>query len=175
MMDDLGLNYGNYSFDEYYGYEEGDICDPEEGVKLGEVFIPILYSVTFIVGILGNRLLLGVLIKRRKIWSVTDTFILHLAVADILLLVTLPFWVAEVLQLKHKNITTIECNKYVAAFLNRIVLSPFLKESRHFSKCWRDQGCSRAKGCDPHGSEPGTEDLEELAAGRPEGVGGGLE
>ncbi|MEQ2184167.1 hypothetical protein GOODEAATRI_005194 [Goodea atripinnis] len=95
MMDDLGLNYDNYSFDEYYGYEEGDICDPEEGVKLGEVFIPILYSVTFIVGILGNGLLLGVLIKRRKIWSVTDTFILHLAVADILLLVTLPFWVAE--------------------------------------------------------------------------------
>ncbi|XP_035612575.2 C-X-C chemokine receptor type 3-like isoform X2 [Oncorhynchus keta] len=32
---------------------------------------------------------------RRRGWSVTDTFILHLCVADILLLLTLPLWAAQ--------------------------------------------------------------------------------
>ncbi|XP_014908364.1 C-X-C chemokine receptor type 3-like isoform X2 [Poecilia latipinna] len=53
------------------------------------------YGVVFVVGILGNGLLLGVLIKSRKVWRATDTFILHRAVADVLLLVTQPFWAVQ--------------------------------------------------------------------------------
>ncbi|KAM3872843.1 C-X-C chemokine receptor type 3.1 [Diretmus argenteus] len=59
------------------------------------VFIPVLYSLALVVGLLGNGLLLGVLAQRRRTWSVTDTFILHLGVADSLLLVTLPLWAAQ--------------------------------------------------------------------------------
>lgn len=61
-------------------------------------FIPVLYSVVFVVGVLGNGLLLGVLAQSRRTWSVTDTFILHLGVADVLLLLTLPFWAAQAVQ-----------------------------------------------------------------------------
>ncbi|KAM6967850.1 C-X-C chemokine receptor type 3.1 [Aplochiton taeniatus] len=59
------------------------------------VFIPVLYSLALVLGLLGNGLVLGVLAKRRRSWSVTDTFILHLAVADSLLLITLPFWAVQ--------------------------------------------------------------------------------
>ncbi|XP_030014627.1 C-X-C chemokine receptor type 3.1 [Sphaeramia orbicularis] len=73
----------------------GDVCDSEEDIQFGALFIPVLYSIVFVVGVLGNGVLLGVLARSRKFWSVTDTFILHLCIADVLLLVTLPFWAAE--------------------------------------------------------------------------------
>ncbi|XP_071382200.1 C-X-C chemokine receptor type 3.1 [Centroberyx affinis] len=76
----------------------GDVCDPNNGMHFEAVFIPVLYSMALIVGLLGNGLLLGVLAQRRRTWSVTDTFILHLGVADCLLLITLPFWAAQAAQ-----------------------------------------------------------------------------
>lgn len=72
-----------------------DICNLDEGVQFEAVLIPILFSVIFFVGVLGNGVLLGVLARSRKMWSVTDTFILHLGVADVSLLVTLPFTIAQ--------------------------------------------------------------------------------
>nr|XP_057909101.1 C-X-C chemokine receptor type 3.1 [Doryrhamphus excisus] len=71
------------------------VCDLKEGRQFEAVFIPVLYSVALVVGIPGNGVLLGVLARSRKSWSVTDTFILHLAMADVLLLVTLPLWTAQ--------------------------------------------------------------------------------
>ncbi|XP_037532516.1 C-X-C chemokine receptor type 3-like [Nematolebias whitei] len=73
----------------------GDICDLTERMSFESVFITVLYSLAFVVGILGNGLLLGVLFQSRKTWSVTDTFILHLGIADNLMLVTLPLWAAQ--------------------------------------------------------------------------------
>ncbi|KAJ8005236.1 hypothetical protein DPEC_G00144540 [Dallia pectoralis] len=48
-----------------------------------------------VLGLLGNGLVLVVLVKKKQSWSVTDRFILHLAVADTLLLLTLPFWAVQ--------------------------------------------------------------------------------
>ncbi|KAG9355204.1 hypothetical protein JZ751_000042, partial [Albula glossodonta] len=56
-----------------------------------QVVFPALCSLLLVLGLLGNRLVLAVLCRLRKEWSMTDTFILHLAIADILLLLTLPF------------------------------------------------------------------------------------
>ncbi|XP_047217817.1 C-X-C chemokine receptor type 3-like [Girardinichthys multiradiatus] len=93
---DLFKEYNEiYDSDENISYEEGDVCDLIDGTKFEAVFIPTLYSVVFVVGILGNGLLLGVLFQSRKRWSVIDTFILHLAVSDVLLLVTLPLWATQ--------------------------------------------------------------------------------
>lgn len=84
------------------GYEGccdwGDVCDLKEGMQFQAVFIPVLYSVTFIVGVLGNGVLLGVLFRSRKAWSVTDAFILNLGVADVMLLLTLPFYAIQAAQ-----------------------------------------------------------------------------
>ncbi|XP_075965176.1 C-X-C chemokine receptor type 3.1 isoform X2 [Anarhichas minor] len=91
FLDD-GL-YSNYSYDENDCCE--NICDSNNSGHFLSVFIPALYSVAFVVGILGNGVLLGVLVQSRRTWSVTDTFILHLGVADVLLLVTLPLWAAQ--------------------------------------------------------------------------------
>lgn len=102
LLDGIYDMYGNLSGNLSYEYgpdesccDDGEICDLTERAEFGAVFIPVLYSVVFVVGILGNGLLLGVLLQSRKAWSVTDTFILHLGVADVLLLLTLPLWAAQ--------------------------------------------------------------------------------
>lgn len=99
--------------------EEGDVCDLEEGMEFGATFIPVLYSVAFVVGILGNGVLLGVLARSRRNWSVTDTFILHLTLADVLLLVTLPFWAAQAAQDHGWSFGTPLCKITGAVFMVR--------------------------------------------------------
>ncbi|XP_036411534.1 C-X-C chemokine receptor type 3-like isoform X1 [Megalops cyprinoides] len=91
-------NYTDYS---YYYDKEGDtccfgqVCDQQQSIRVEQVFIPALYSLVIVLGFLGNGLVLAVLTQLRRSWSVTDTFIMHLAVADIMLLLTLPFWAVE--------------------------------------------------------------------------------
>ncbi|GLD65298.1 C-X-C chemokine receptor type 3-like protein [Lates japonicus] len=98
LFDGIEYLYENDSFYDDNCCDGGDVCDMNEGMKFGAVFIPVLYSVAFVVGILGNGVLLGVLVQSRRTWSVTDTFILHLGVADVLLLVTLPLYSAQAAQ-----------------------------------------------------------------------------
>ncbi|CAL8258583.1 unnamed protein product [Boreogadus saida] len=93
----LSNNY-NYSDDEYLENEDccaGVVCDFQEDIYFEAVFIPVIYSLALLVGLLGNSLLLWVLGRRSNTWSVTDNFIVHLGVADSLLLVTLPFWATQ--------------------------------------------------------------------------------
>uniref|UniRef100_A0A7N8WL74 Chemokine (C-X-C motif) receptor 3, tandem duplicate 3 n=1 Tax=Mastacembelus armatus TaxID=205130 RepID=A0A7N8WL74_9TELE len=79
-----------YDYDEDYQYED------ESERKASAVALPVvLCTLVLVVGLLGNALLLVVLAKKRQSWRISDTFVLHLGVVDILLLLTLPFWAAQ--------------------------------------------------------------------------------
>ncbi|XP_029928937.1 C-X-C chemokine receptor type 3-like [Myripristis murdjan] len=103
---DKGMNLhldGIFADNTTYNYDDYEFVDQTKSECSGHleaVFLPLLYSVALVVGLLGNGLLLVVLAlsRRRQSWSVTDTLILHLAVADSLLLFTLPFWAAQAIQ-----------------------------------------------------------------------------
>ncbi|KAG9341481.1 hypothetical protein JZ751_019292 [Albula glossodonta] len=58
---------------------------------LQQVFQPLVYSVLLVAGLAGNGLLLMVLLRRRGRLRATEAYLLHLAVADLLLLITFPF------------------------------------------------------------------------------------
>ncbi|XP_047454760.1 C-X-C chemokine receptor type 3-like [Mugil cephalus] len=106
--------------------EERDFCEISDTMNFGAVFIPILYSVVFIVGFLGNGALVGVLVKSRRSWNVTDTFILHLGVADILLLLTLPLWAAQAAQSEGWTFGTPLCKITGAVFTINFYCGIFL-------------------------------------------------
>lgn len=76
------------SYDDYF-YEEN--CPLEAPA----VVLPFLCSIALIMGLPGLVLLLTLLVLKRRHWSVMDIFALHLAVADGLMLITLPFWSAQ--------------------------------------------------------------------------------
>uniref|UniRef100_A0A8P4K639 Chemokine (C-X-C motif) receptor 3, tandem duplicate 3 n=1 Tax=Dicentrarchus labrax TaxID=13489 RepID=A0A8P4K639_DICLA len=87
-------NNSTYDYDLDYEYK-----DDSESKDTALVSIPVLYSMVVIVGLLVNGLLLFVLAQKRRSWSISDTFMLNLIVADILLLlVTLPLWTAQAAQ-----------------------------------------------------------------------------
>ncbi|XP_009701966.1 PREDICTED: probable G-protein coupled receptor 25, partial [Cariama cristata] len=58
------------------------------------VFIPVLYSFIFLLGLVGNLFVIVLMAKKSGGKRMVDTFILNLAVADVIFVCTLPFWVA---------------------------------------------------------------------------------
>ncbi|XP_066539977.1 C-C chemokine receptor type 5-like [Hoplias malabaricus] len=84
-------NSGEYS--DYNSYEnEGAPCQNRDVKDFGRVFLPTLYSMVFIVGFIGNGLVACVLIKYRQKSNMADMCLLNLAMADLLFLISLPFW-----------------------------------------------------------------------------------
>ncbi|NXY80539.1 GPR25 protein, partial [Glareola pratincola] len=58
------------------------------------VFIPVLYSFIFLLGLLGNLFVIALTARKRRGRRAVDTFVLNLAVADAVFVCTLPFWAA---------------------------------------------------------------------------------
>ncbi|XP_020512363.2 C-X-C chemokine receptor type 3 isoform X1 [Labrus bergylta] len=79
-------------------YDYGDYEKKVEPVGGTAVFVSVLYSLALVVGLFGNGVLLGVLVLKRRSWSLSDTFILHQSVADVLLLLTLPLLATQAAQ-----------------------------------------------------------------------------
>lgn len=57
----------------------------------GAYFLPVLYALVFMLGILGNTLVIWVMVAGVRLRSMTDVCLLNLAVADLLLASSLPF------------------------------------------------------------------------------------
>lgn len=90
-----GMFEHNDTFD-YSDYEYKDDCITKRSSVA--IFIPILYIVALILGLMGNVLVLVVLWKKRRNWRPMDAFVLHLSIADLLLVFTMPLWAADALK-----------------------------------------------------------------------------
>ncbi|RXN29264.1 C-C chemokine receptor type 5-like protein [Labeo rohita] len=88
----LAATTSDYS--EYYdnSNDYGSSCNDGNPKPFIRVFFPILYSTAFIVGLIGNALVLWVLIRNRQRSSLTDVCFLNLALCDLLFVASLPFW-----------------------------------------------------------------------------------
>lgn len=86
---------GLFRSNESYNYDDYEFKDDSEPRDCFAVLIPVLYSAVLVVGLLGNGVVLALVVLKRRSWSISNTFVLHLSVADVLLLLTLPFWVAQ--------------------------------------------------------------------------------
>ncbi|XP_004453229.2 C-C chemokine receptor type 3 [Dasypus novemcinctus] len=81
--------FGTTSFD----YELALPCEKLNIKDLGAQFLPPLYSLVFILGLLGNMVVVVILTKYRRLRSMTNIYLLNLAISDLLFLLTLPFWI----------------------------------------------------------------------------------
>ncbi|KAF2985056.1 hypothetical protein EK904_012655 [Melospiza melodia maxima] len=75
---------------DYGDYEEP--CYQHENADFNRIFLPTIYSIIFLTGIIGNGLVIIVMGYQKKQRSMTDKYRLHLSVADLLFVITLPFW-----------------------------------------------------------------------------------
>ncbi|XP_062847931.1 C-X-C chemokine receptor type 3-like [Trichomycterus rosablanca] len=80
---------------EYEDYEYKEDCITRSSSRSIAVFLSILYAVELVLGLLGNVLVLVVLVQKRRTWSVLENFMLHLSLANLLLLITVPLWALD--------------------------------------------------------------------------------
>uniref|UniRef100_A0A3B3XY08 G-protein coupled receptors family 1 profile domain-containing protein n=2 Tax=Poecilia mexicana TaxID=48701 RepID=A0A3B3XY08_9TELE len=83
----------NFSKNESDFYENDDFCEPSTSEKyVIPMFQTCAFCLIFFVGVLGNCLVIATfaLYRRLRLRSMTDVFLFHLALADLLLLLTLP-------------------------------------------------------------------------------------
>ncbi|CAI5640834.1 unnamed protein product [Oreochromis niloticus] len=85
------LDSTSYSYD--YDYDDYDeLCNKTGVIQFGAIFTPVFFSIVVILSIFGNILVLVVLVKFENLKSLTNTFILNLAVSDLFFTASLPFW-----------------------------------------------------------------------------------
>ncbi|XP_070826671.1 C-X-C chemokine receptor type 5 [Chaetodon trifascialis] len=87
-----------YNWTDYvYPTDEPDYqCSPETGLQtFHAVLHTVLHSLVFLLGVAGNGLMITVLLRRRRLLRITEIYLLHLALADLMLLFTFPFTLVE--------------------------------------------------------------------------------
>lgn len=70
-------------------------CGTALSSSFNKVFLPTVYGIIFILGIVGNGLVIAVMGYHKKVSNMTDHYRLHLSVADLLFVLTLPFWAVD--------------------------------------------------------------------------------
>ncbi|XP_051894707.1 C-C chemokine receptor type 7-like [Pristis pectinata] len=71
------------------------LCDKSEVQKIISMLQLCIYSVVFILGLLGNGLVLATYIRHKHRMAMSDVYLLNLAIADLLFLFNLPFLAAS--------------------------------------------------------------------------------
>ncbi|KAJ0016077.1 hypothetical protein NQD34_014367 [Periophthalmus magnuspinnatus] len=99
-MDDFTYEYYTYDYEDYndsttsmyLDLNTSDWCDPGDHELTIKVFQSCFFCLIFFTGVIGNCLVIATfsLYRRFHLRSMTDVFLLHLALADLLLLLTLP-------------------------------------------------------------------------------------
>ncbi|XP_041799021.1 C-C chemokine receptor type 1-like [Chelmon rostratus] len=95
-MSDYGENTSLTPAYDYSSYNDliGDFapCESNDVRAFGKVFLPALYCLVFILGFIGNGLVVCVLVRQRNQTNLTDICLFNLALSDLLFITTLPFY-----------------------------------------------------------------------------------
>ncbi|KAM9296674.1 C-C chemokine receptor type 10 [Gastrophryne carolinensis] len=75
-----------------------EICESSSIAQFARIFQTLVQIFVFVIGTSGNMLVLLTYRFSRKVKSMTDIFLINLAVADLLLLITLPFWTTSAIK-----------------------------------------------------------------------------
>ncbi|NXY82678.1 CCR5 protein, partial [Alcedo cyanopectus] len=75
-----------------FDYSDSTPCPGIEEKHLAAKLLPPLYSLVVIFGLTGNLLVVLILVKYKRLKSMTDIYLLNLAISDLLFIFSLPFW-----------------------------------------------------------------------------------
>ncbi|NP_001164561.1 C-X-C chemokine receptor type 2 [Oryctolagus cuniculus] len=102
------FTWENYSYEDFFGdfsnYSYSTDLPPtlldsapcrSESLETNSYVVLITYILVFLLSLLGNSLVMLVILYSRSTCSVTDVYLLNLAIADLLFATTLPIWAAS--------------------------------------------------------------------------------
>ncbi|XP_078058042.1 type-1 angiotensin II receptor [Mustelus asterias] len=90
------------------------------------LLIPVIYSIIFVMGVLGNSLAIVVIYYYLKLKTVANIFLLNLALADLIFVVTLPLWAAYTAMEYHWPFGGFLCKMTATVLLLNMNASVFL-------------------------------------------------
>ncbi|CAK7293163.1 C-X-C chemokine receptor type 6 [Vulpes vulpes] len=82
----------DYIDSEFFNMSSDSSQGHKHFLEFHKFFLPCVYVVVFICGLLGNSLVLVVYLFYQKLKSLTDVFLMNLPLADLVFVCTLPFW-----------------------------------------------------------------------------------
>lgn len=82
----------NYSYKYFY---ESNVCEMGDYFVFYTHLTTVLYTVAFLLSLLGNTLVLWILFKYENLTSLTNIFIMNLCVSDLVFSCMLPFWAVD--------------------------------------------------------------------------------
>lgn len=82
----------NYTYDDY---DTGNMTCDFVKMSFQAVFQCVLYTLILLLGVAGNGLMITILLRRWRLLRITEIYLLHLALADLMLLLTFPFDLIE--------------------------------------------------------------------------------
>ncbi|XP_061580298.1 C-X-C chemokine receptor type 4-like [Cololabis saira] len=82
---------GSGDFDSFFP----EACGTALSQDFNKIFLPTVYGIICFLGIVGNLLVVIVMGYQKKVRNMTDKYRLHLSVADLLFVLTLPFWAVD--------------------------------------------------------------------------------
>ncbi|XP_014796893.1 PREDICTED: CX3C chemokine receptor 1-like [Calidris pugnax] len=79
-----------------YSYDEHAFtCNKTDIQEFGKIFLPIFYIAVFALGFTGNLMVIFAIVKEGSKKSITDIYLLNLAISDLLFVISLPFWASN--------------------------------------------------------------------------------
>ncbi|NXT78824.1 CX3C1 protein, partial [Zapornia atra] len=93
--------------DEYTYDEHAFSCNKTDIKEFGKIFLPLLYLAVFALGLTGNLMVFFAIVKEGSKKSITDIYLLNLAISDLLFVISLPFWAYNTV--KGWTLGTIAC------------------------------------------------------------------
>lgn len=91
-MSNMNISYDYDSNYSYFEYDYNDTCYPGPWLPDGSTVLPVIYYMLFCLSLLGNALVLWVLLRDMKLRTMTDVCLLNLALSDLILAASLPFY-----------------------------------------------------------------------------------
>nr|XP_054487433.1 C-C chemokine receptor type 1-like isoform X2 [Agelaius phoeniceus] len=85
-------DYTDWPLTTEFDYSDSTPCPATEEKHFAAKFLPPLYSLVVIFGLTGNLLVVLILVKYKRLKSMTDIYLLNLAISDLLFVFSLPFW-----------------------------------------------------------------------------------
>ncbi|XP_066528387.1 chemokine XC receptor 1-like [Hoplias malabaricus] len=89
-MEQITTPTNEYNTDYFNG--QSDICSWEYVARVGSIAIPTFFTIVVILSLIGNVMVLVILVLYESLQSLTNIFILNLAVSDLMFTLGLPFW-----------------------------------------------------------------------------------
>ena len=91
FSDDNSSESGSGEIEDY----PAEPCDRIHRTDFQMIFLPTVFGIIFVLGAVGNGLVVAVMGYQKKSSTMTDKYRLHLSVADLLFVLTLPFWAVD--------------------------------------------------------------------------------